>query len=251
MLKGQDILLLFKLASLHAQEEVGRGPMTVAWGGLSALDLLPDDYTTELRFVTSSLAEESGVDLGEAVRRIIDADSFKWQGWEAVEGRLEKEAEPKWEDRYTLRALAQSLGLSKSEISNSIARCREAGLVTNDYETSLLKANRAALLKITECALKYFFPVKPGALVRGIPTGFAAPVLSKHLKSAGENIHVWPDPQGTERGQAVEPIYKTVPEAVKKDRTLYHYLALVDTIRMGSPREISVAMPLLKKGIGL
>jgi DNA-binding transcriptional ArsR family regulator len=250
ILKGQDILLLYKMASLHAQEEVSpTGRQTVAWGGISFIDLLPDDYSPEPTFITSPPSDEANVDIGAAIARFIDADSFKWQGWDDDIGQTKTVAE--WKDRYTLRALAESLGLSKSEISNSIVRCREAGLVTNDYETSLPKVNRPALLKITEHALKYFFPVKPGALVRGIPTGFASPVLTRHLKSAGEIIHVWPDPQGKERGQAIEPIYKTVPEAVKNDRTLYHYLALVDSIRLGGPRETSVAIQLLKKGMGL
>lgn len=252
MLKGQDILLLFKMASLHAQQEVSpTGHLSVAWGGLSQLDFGSDAYACDLSFIASPPVEEPVFDVSILLDRIIEADSFKWQGWNAADDMPPKEAETKWEDRYTLRALAQSLGLSKSEVANAITRCREAGLITNDYETSLLKLNRPALLKITEHALKYFFPVKPGALARGIPTGFASPVLSRHLKSAGENIHVWPDPQGAERGQTVEPIYKTVPEAVKKDRTLYHYLALVDSIRMGGPREMSVAIPLLKKGMGL
>ena len=251
-MKGQDILLLYKMASLHAQEEVSpSGRETVAWGGMSLIDLLPDDYSAEPKFITSPSSDESTLDIGVVVSRFFDADSFKWQGWDDDEDIRQNRTLAKWDDRYTLRALAESLGLSKSEISNSIVRCREAGLVTNDYETSLPKVNRPALLKITEHALKYFFPVKPGALVRGIPTGFASPVLTKHLKSAGEIIHVWPDPQGKERGQAIEPIYKTVPEAVKNDRTLYHYLALVDSIRLGGPRETSVAIQLLKKGMGL
>jgi hypothetical protein len=132
-----------------------------------------------------------------------------------------------------------------------MARCREAGLLTNDYDTSLPKVNRRELVKITEHALKYFYPVKLGAIVRGIPTGFAAPALSKSLKSAGGLIPVWPDPFGSERGQAIEPLYKTVPDAVKKDRTLYHYLALVDAIRVGGPRECAVAVNILKAGMGL
>jgi len=47
----------------------------------------------------------------------------------------------------------------------------------------------------------------------------------------------------------VAPIYKTVPEAVKRDYLLYHYLALVDAIRLGSPREADVANQLLRKWI--
>ncbi|UFH49922.1 MarR family transcriptional regulator [Pseudomonas sp. KNUC1026] len=251
MLKGQDILLLFKLASLHAREvSTPLGHPTKTLGGLTELDYLREDYASEQLLTFAPAAEEPRADIRVLIDRFVEADSLRWRGWDAVEDSPSEEAEPKWEDRYTLRALAESLGLSKSEISNSISRCRASGLITNDYETSFLKVNRVALLKITEHALKYFFPAKPGALARGIPTGFASPMLSKHLKSAGENIHVWPDPNGTERGQMIEPVYKTVPEAVKKDRTLYHYLALVDSIRMGGPREMTVAIQLLKRGMG-
>lgn len=154
-------------------------------------------------------------------------------------------------EQYTLRSLSASLGLSKSEVSNSLARCREAGLLMDDFATSRPKVNRRALFHITEHALKYFFPVKLGAIVRGIPTGFSVPDLSKHLKSAGELIHVWPEASGTARGQAVEPLYKSVPLAVSQDSALYHYLALVDAIRVGGPREVSVAVALLKSGMGL
>ncbi|MDR0277545.1 MAG: hypothetical protein LBJ37_06655 [Paucimonas sp.] len=154
-------------------------------------------------------------------------------------------------EKYTLRSLSASLGLSKSEISNSLARCREAGLLMDDFETSLPKVNRRALFHIAEHALKYFFPVKLGAIVRGIPTAFSAPALSKSLKSAGELILVWPESCGTARGQAVDPLYKTVPLAVNQDPALYHYLALVDAIRVGGPREVSVAAALLKSGMGL
>jgi hypothetical protein len=132
-----------------------------------------------------------------------------------------------------------------------MARCRESGLLSNDYETGLPRVNRRELVKITEHGLKYFFPVKPGAMVRGISTGFASPALSDRLKSAGGLILVWPDAQGTERGQAVEPLYKSVPEAVKQDRTLYDYLALVDAVRLGGPRECGVAISILKAAMGL
>lgn len=154
-------------------------------------------------------------------------------------------------DQYTLRSLSASIGLSKSEVSNAIARCRDAGLLCNDFETSLPRVNRHALLAIAEHALKFFFPVAPGPIVRGIPTGFAAPVLSKYLKSAGELVQVWPDPSGDTRGQAIEPLYKSAPLAIRQDRSLYDYLALIDAIRVGGPRESSVAVGLLRAAMGM
>jgi hypothetical protein len=194
-MKGQDILLLFKIASLYAQGEARPGSM--------ALESPPSSA------------------------QVLPSDS------------------------YSLRGLSASIGLSKSEVSNSMARCRESGLLANDYETGLPRINRRELVNMTEHGLKYFFPVKPGAMVRGIPTGFAAPALSGRMKSAGELMLVWPDALGTERGQAVEPLYKTVPEAAKQDPVLYDYLALVDAVRLGGPRERGVAINILKAQMGL
>ncbi|WP_449101780.1 MarR family transcriptional regulator [Pseudomonas veronii] len=254
-MKSQDLLILFKMTSLHAQEENLFGRME-------------SESTSELVRRMLEPANRGLMSAGDPVGRALSerpddredtvfrpqeldspmCDSERWEGWtEAVPST----PVTSWREHYSLRSLSASLGLSKSEVSNALVRCRDAGLLTNDYETSLPKVNRRELLKITEHALKYFFPVKPGAIVRGIPTGFAAPALSKNLKSAGGLIPVWPDPLGNERGQAIEPLYKTVPEAVKKDRTLYHYLALVDAIRVGGPRECGVAVNILKAGMGL
>ncbi|MBN6775490.1 MarR family transcriptional regulator [Pseudomonas granadensis] len=254
-MKSQDILLLFKLASLHAQEENLLGEMEVESNSDKIEELLKPYAISRMTaggrvgepLVTYSTDGEDTV----FHRREINSPFADGQGWE---GWAEPASDPplaSWSDRYSLRALSASLGLSKSEVSNALARCRESGLLIHDYDTGLAKVNRRELLEITEHALKYFFPVKPGAMVRGIPTGFAAPALSKSIKSAGGLIPVWPDAHGAERGQAVEPLYKTVPEAVKKDRILYHYLALADAIRLGGPRECGVAISILKAGMGL
>ncbi|MDN4546538.1 MarR family transcriptional regulator [Pseudomonas sp. C32] len=254
-MKGQDILLLFKMASLHAQEERLFGRMESETIANLAEALLEPSVSPSMGAgdpVGRALAAHNP-DPEDTVYRVQEfdtpmGDADKWEGWSDA---APSSPVSSWNERYSLRALSASLGLSKSEVSNSMARCREAGLLTNDYDTSLPKVNRRELVKITEHALKYFYPVKLGAMVRGIPTGFAAPALSKSLKSAGGLIPVWPNAFGSERGQAIEPLYKTVPDAVKKDRTLYHYLALVDAIRVGGPRECAVAVNILKAGMGL
>lgn len=252
-MKSQDILLLFKMASLHAQEENLYGQMESESNSDTVAGLLRPQGIS--RMTAGRPAGQPPVtDSSEAIvfhRQELGSPLSDDNGWEGWSDPVASPPLASWSESYSLRALSASLGLSKSEISNSMARCRESGMVTSDYDTGLPKVNRRELLKITEHALKYFFPVKPGAMVRGIPTGFAAPALSKSIKSAGGLIPVWPDALGTERGQAIEPLYKTVPEAVKKDRTLYHYLALADAIRLGGPRECGVAINILKAGMGL
>ncbi len=259
-MKSQDFLLLFKMASLHAQEEklfgLEESVQDSSGSTLDFLEAIRGMWSSQTTIAEIPQNRREGNhdpspaphnDPKLAIEPFI-VDEEKWEGWTDVSTRAPLSS---WLDAYSLRALSESTGLSKSEVSNSLARCREAGLLINDYDTSQPRVNRRELLKITEHALKYFFPVKPGAIVRGIPTGFAAPALSKNLKSAGGLIPVWPDPFGSERGQAIEPIYKSVPDAVKKDKTLYHYLALVDAIRVGGPRECGVAINMLKSGMGL
>ena len=254
-MKSQDILLLFKLASLHAQEENLYGKMESESNSNTVEGLLmprqPYPMTAGGRVGQPLVTYPDGSEETVFHRHEFDSTLDDEDGWEGWSDPVSSPPLASWSEGYSLRALSASLGLSKSEVSNSMARCRESGMLTNDYDTGLAKVNRRELLKITEHALKYFFPVKPGAMVRGIPTGFAAPALSKSIKSAGGLIPVWPDALGTERGQAIEPLYKTVPEAVKKDRTLYHYLALADAIRLGGPRECGVAINILKAGMGL
>ncbi len=253
-MKSQDIVLLFKMASLHAQEE--HVTMADEASVPAEVDhIRPFEEALAPNFLAPPRHFVSAIEPIELEHyqnwELFSSTTSEWGDWAGWDSPVPAPAITNWAECYSLRALSASLGLSKSEISNSIARCRESGLLTNDFETSLPKVNRRALLGIAEHALKYFFPVKLGAIVRGIPTGFAAPALSKHLKSAGDLIPVWPDPLGKERGQTIEPLYKSVPDAVKKDRTLYHYLALADAIRVGGPRESQVAANLLKAGMGL
>lgn len=53
--------------------------------------------------------------------------------------------------------------------------------------------------------------------------------------------------QGNARGQVVEPLYPTVPQAVQEDAGLYALLALIDTLRVGKVREIHLAKEELSK----
>ncbi|WP_352848010.1 hypothetical protein [Mesorhizobium sp. M0622] len=74
-----------------------------------------------------------------------------------------------------------------------------------------------------------------------MPTAFAAPMLKGLLISGGEYIHIWPFAEGRDMGQSIEPLFKSVPEAVPKDERLDEYLALVDAIRLGNQREVGLA----------
>jgi len=83
-------------------------------------------------------------------------------------------------------------------------------------------------------------------VTRGMPTAHAAPPLSEEIM--GDDLPpVWPDPEGTVRGETLEPLYRTVPMAARNDPQLYELLALVDAIRIGRARERNLAEKHLKE----
>ena len=88
--------------------------------------------------------------------------------------------------------------------------------------------------------LKYVFPAQPQAKVRGIATAISAPPMNEKIVSGKEN-YVWPDAKGDIRGEAITPLYKTVPAAVRTDPMLHSLLAIADIFRIGRVREIEIA----------
>lgn len=142
---------------------------------------------------------------------------------------------------YSVRNLEALLGISKTEIGASIKRSLFSGLAIRNHATGRPSPNRHALFDFIVRSLRYVFPVKPGAMTRGVPTAFAAPMLKGLVVGAGEYVFVWPHPEGRMRGQSVEPLFRSVPAAAARDDLLYEYLALADALRLGNQRERGVA----------
>lgn len=137
--------------------------------------------------------------------------------------------------------LAADLGMGASQVHAAMQRAAEAGLV--DLEARV--ARRPALCEFLIHGAKYAFAAKRGPVVRGMPTAHSAPPL-KQLLSASEDI-VWPHPEGTIRGESVEPLHKSAPFASTRDPRLYEALALLDAVRIGRARERKLAEQRLKE----
>lgn len=212
-MKSQDILLLLKLVSLYKLEQ------------------------HELQ-----LGLEGGA-------LLVTAQEYwsggSWQGWELSDEDPDIAPTVQAKDRYSVRNLEAMTGISKSEISASLKRSFNAGLASLDRKVKFPRANNRALKEFIVHGLKYVFPAGPGKIMRGIPTSLAAPVMAGKLMSAGDVINVWPDPTGNQKGQSIQPLFKSVPKAVKQDPELYKLLALVDAIRLGNARETQLAVKLL------
>lgn len=144
---------------------------------------------------------------------------------------------PKWNQK----PIAEALGLSQSEVSESVARSIFAGLLEPKGKVVM----KMALMEFLQYGLRYVFPQKPGAMVRGVPTSHSASPLNENIQSVEE--YVWPYGKGTVRGHGIIPLYPSVPEAALKDEKLHELLALVDALRVGRAREKELAIIELKK----
>ena len=76
--------------------------------------------------------------------------------------------------------LAKELGISQSEVSQSLSRSSYAGLV----DVSRKKINHLALMEFLVHGLGYVFPGRPGAVVRGFPTAHSAEPLNQIIHSS-------------------------------------------------------------------
>jgi DNA-binding MarR family transcriptional regulator len=144
---------------------------------------------------------------------------------------------------WLMKDLAISLYISQSEVSESLHRSQVAGLI--DYNKH--RVNRNALYEFLEFGLAYVFPVQPGPVASGMPTAHSHPVFKNKIIS--EQFYVWPEPGGSVRGFAVEPLYNKQAKAVKENSELYKLLAMVDVLRVGNRREIKFAKDILAKSI--
>ncbi len=144
---------------------------------------------------------------------------------------------------WYMKDLAQELSISPSEVSESLNRSVLAGLIANDKVTII----KGALLEFLQNGLRYVYPQKPGALVRGLATAHSAPPLNSKIDS--QEKYVWPWSKGKDRGQSVDPLHPSVPEACQKDKLLYELLALADALRLGKAREQNLAITALKERI--
>ncbi|HAH30802.1 MAG TPA: hypothetical protein DCL44_00635 [Elusimicrobia bacterium] len=142
--------------------------------------------------------------------------------------------------------LVAALGLSQTEISFSLNRCRTAGFL----DSAKKKVMKAALLEFLVHGLKYVFPARPGPISRGIPTAHSAAPLEGRIVASADEIYVWPYDNGRVRGQSIEPLYDKAPLAAEKDKALYELLALVDAVRAGRAREQAMAVRELEARLG-
>lgn len=144
-------------------------------------------------------------------------------------------------DKWQQVQIAAALGMSQSEVSEAVGRLKYSGLLDPKGK----RVMKSALMEFLQYGLRFVFPQKPGAVVRGIPTSHSASPLKEEIQSTEH--YVWPYAKGNLRGHSIRPLYPSVPEAVLQDPSFHELLALVDALRVGRARERELALEELKK----
>jgi len=143
-------------------------------------------------------------------------------------------------DRWNQKPTAEVLGMSQSEVSESVKRSKFSGLLDPKGK----KVMKIGLMEFLQYGFRFVFPQKPGAVVRGVPTSHSASPLKEEIQSSEH--YVWPYVKGTLRGHSITPLYPTVPEAALQDPAFHELLALADALRVGRARERELAIKELK-----
>ena len=117
--------------------------------------------------------------------------------------------------------LASELQMSSSEVHACVKRAAACHLL---HGPALMnRPNVAAIEEFLVHGLQYVFPAECGALTRGIPTSYAAEPLRSVIAPGTEPIPVWPSADGTARGIAFVPLYKTASVAAPRDPRFYNF----------------------------
>jgi hypothetical protein len=146
---------------------------------------------------------------------------------------------------WTVRSLAQELGLPSASVQRSLDRLA----ATPAFDARRRRVSLGACDELFDHALRYLAPAKAGGETRGLATSWAALPLSEHFAPSDEPPPVWPDPHGELRGLEVTPLHPAVIPLARADPKMYELLALVDALRLGDTRTRGLAVELLRARI--
>jgi DNA-binding transcriptional MocR family regulator len=146
---------------------------------------------------------------------------------------------------WTLRSLADQLGVKHSKVQRALERLANAGL----YDPVRRRAIDHAALEFIEHGLRYMHPARSGAVVRGVPTAWAAAPLSAEI-SSDDLPPVWPEPTAEVLGQSIEPLDPSLPKLAERWPEVAELAALADALRLGDARSRAAAQRHLRERIG-
>lgn len=145
------------------------------------------------------------------------------------------------DDEWAIPELAEELGMRNLEVHDALQRGAKEDVVEPEQRA----INPEAFLKMLRSLPQVHYD-DSREINRGIPTALSGPPLASKVQLE-EDGFVWPTPDGKERGLAIEPLHPSVPELVQNDSTLYEWLNLVETVRVGSHQKRVLAFNLLER----
>ena len=160
-------------------------------------------------------------------------------------------AGPEW----TYARLSASVALSAAETHASVRRLGEAG-VARVPPGGGARVRRREALELLLAAPKIYCGEVGAGTGAGTPTSlWADPLRGEFEVDPSDEPVVWASPYpelvepGQVRGRLLEPLYPTVPRAIRGDRDLWRLLALLDVLRVGEPEHARRAAALLRKRV--
>lgn len=147
-------------------------------------------------------------------------------------------------EQWSYRSLAERLWVPHPVVQRALERARGADLYSADRrEVHIPNFEEFALH-----ALRFVAPTQLAGLAPGVPAAWAAePMASAISSSVDELPPVWPHARGEVRGQAIEPLHSSAPEAVESWVELQGVLSLLDSLRAGDVRVRNVAGEFLSR----
>lgn len=215
--------------------------------------LKPQDLLISCKILSVELRSSDNTDyspsaiLGELEGVIWEIQSDSSEEAERELGVIEEflAREIKLQSKWNYRQLASELFISLSEANKAVGRAIDAGLLIRIG--SDVRVNRVSLEKFIRFGAPVAFSAKAGAVVRGIPTAYAAPIFKEDIAVSSDLPPVWPYPLGKVRGMCVDPLYKSAAKAALIDAELYSLLAIIDIFRIGDSRSQKIAGERLSK----
>ncbi len=144
----------------------------------------------------------------------------------------------------SVRNIAESIGISPSEVSKGANRLAAARL--GIQRDGIVFAEKGALLEWLKYGVRYAYPQESVGYGRGMATSWNCPILKSEMVPPSPAL-VWPVPSGDEDGVLIRPFHESVPLSASRDERLYIALSLVEAIRGGKPRELEIARNLLDR----
>jgi hypothetical protein len=145
---------------------------------------------------------------------------------------------------WSYRSLAERLRVPHPVVQRALERAKGADLYSMDRRAVHLPHFEEFALH----ALRFVAPARLGALTSGVPAAWAAEPMAGAIRSSGdEPPPVWPYAHGRVRGQTIEPLHSSAPEAAEGWPELGEVLALLDSLRAGDARVRQVAGDLLSR----